>query len=115
MEIKDSARIQHILEAADDIKNFLEGHDASSLESNKMLLFALSRAIEIIGEASSKVSIETRARYPSLPWGKAIGMRNLLIHAYLSVNKDILWRTVTVEVPEYVAEIKRLGLDQLED
>jgi len=44
-----------------------------------------------------------------------MGMRNLLIHAYLTVNKDILWKTVTVEVPEFVAEIKRLGLDQLKD
>ena len=115
MEIKDSARVQHILEAANDIQNFIEGHDVSSLETNKMLSFALARAIEIIGEASSKVSIETRSLYPSLPWGKAIGMRNLLIHAYLTVNKDILWKTVTVEVPEFVAEIKRLGLDQLKD
>lgn len=107
--------MQHILEAAEDIQSFLRGHDESSLESNKMLFFALARAIEIIGEASSKVSIETRSRYPSLPWGRAIGMRNLIIHAYLTVNKDILWRTVTVEVPEFVAEMKQLGLDRLKD
>jgi uncharacterized protein with HEPN domain len=115
MEIKDSARIQHILEAAEDIKSFLEGHDESSLSSNKMLFFAISRAIEIIGEASSRVSEETRSRFPGLPWREAIGMRNILIHAYVEVNKEIVWKTATIEIPRLVAEIKLLRLDQLKD
>ncbi len=51
MEAKDSARIAHILEAAQDIKNFIQGRDRSSLDNEKMLLYAIVRAIEIIGEA----------------------------------------------------------------
>jgi uncharacterized protein with HEPN domain len=61
MEIRDSARIAHILEAARDIKNFIQGKDRSSLDTEKMLLYAVVRAIEIIGEASSQEGLKIRA------------------------------------------------------
>lgn len=115
MEIKDGARIAHILEAAQDIKNFIQGKDRSSLDTEKMLLYAIVRAIEIIGEASSQISSETRSQYPALPWRDAIGMRNQLIHAYITVDLDIVWKTATVAIPQFIEEIKRLGLDQLKD
>ena len=115
MEVKDSARIAHILEAAQDVKNFIQGKDRSSLETEKMLLYAIVRAIEIIGEASSKISSETRSQYPDLPWRDAIGMRNQLIHAYINVDLDIVWKTATVAIPRFIEELKRLGLDQPKD
>ena len=115
MEIRDSARIAHILEAARDIKNFIQGKDRSSLETEKMLLYAVVRAIEIIGEASSQVSSETRSQYPDLPWRDAIGMRNQLIHAYITVDLDIVWKTATVAIPHFAEEIQRLGLDHAKD
>ncbi|CAM8624020.1 COG2361 Uncharacterized conserved protein [Burkholderiales bacterium] len=115
MGIKDSARIAHILEAAQDLKNFLQGKERSSLDSEKVLLYAVVRAIEIIGEASSQISAETRSRFSELPWRDAIGMRNQLIHAYITVDVDIVWKTAVVAIPQFVEEIKRSGLDQLKD
>ena len=115
MEIKDIARIAHILEAAQDLKSFIQGKDRSSLDSEKMLLYAVIRAIEIIGEASSQVSTTTISQYPELPWRDAVGMRNQLIHAYVTVDLDIVWKTATVAIPQFISEIKRLGLDQLKD
>lgn len=64
-----------------------------------MLLFALVRAIEIIGEAAAKVSSTTRDAHPDIPWKAIIAMRNRLIHAYFDINTDILWVAVTQEVP----------------
>jgi uncharacterized protein with HEPN domain len=54
-----------------------------------MLVFALMRAVEVIGEAASKVSPETRTATPSVPWSAIIAMRNRLIHAYFDINHDI--------------------------
>ncbi len=65
-----------------------------------MLSLALARAIEIIGEAASKVSPETRAATPFVPWVQVIAMRNRLIHAYFHIDNDIIWKTITEEVPE---------------
>jgi len=64
-----------------------------------MLLFALVLAVEVLGEAASRVSMETRADAPGVPWSKITAMRNRLVHAYFDIDLDILWRTAAEEVP----------------
>jgi len=64
-----------------------------------MLLFALVRAIEIVGEAANKISDEARAALPAIPWPAIVGMRNRLIHAYFEVDPQLVWQTATVEQP----------------
>jgi uncharacterized protein with HEPN domain len=78
---------------------FTEGRKRSDLDTDQMLLFALVRAIEIVGEAASKVTPETRAEMPDLPWASIVGMWNRFVHAYFDINRDILWTTVTDAVP----------------
>jgi uncharacterized protein with HEPN domain len=68
----------------------------------------LVRSIEIIGEAASKVSEETRSVTPNLPWRAIIGMRNRLIHAYFDIDADILWVAATVEVPDLLKQLRVL-------
>jgi uncharacterized protein with HEPN domain len=72
------------------------GRQRSDLDSDEMLLFALTRAIEIAGEAASRVTTETRGAMSDLPWSALIGMRNRLVHAYFDIDRNILWTTVTV-------------------
>jgi uncharacterized protein with HEPN domain len=50
-------------------------------------------------EAASKISEDFKLHHPEIPWALIIGMRNKLIHAYFDINLDILWRTVTVNLP----------------
>jgi len=83
---------------------------ALTSKPTKWLVFALVRALEIIGEAASKVSARGRAEFPDLPWSLMIGMRNRLVHAYFDVDIDTLWDTVIQDVPplaKRVAEILR--------
>jgi uncharacterized protein with HEPN domain len=68
-----------------------------------MLLFAILRAIEVIGEAASKVTDETRAASPGVPWTSIIGMKNRLIHGYFDIDSDVVWKTVTEEMPGFSA------------
>ncbi len=72
-----------------------------------MLAFALVRAIEVIGEAASRVTLETRALFPEIEWKNIIGMRNKLIHDYLSVDHNIVWDSATIRVPQLIIELKR--------
>lgn len=74
-----------------------------------MLLFALAHAIEILGEAASKVSPEARAAAPQVPWAAIVGMRNRLIHGYFDINTTIVWKTATVEIPELVPLLRALA------
>lgn len=64
-----------------------------------MLAMALTRCLEILGEATSKVSSETSSRLPAIPFAKIVAMRNRLIHAYFDVDLDIVWTTVTDDLP----------------
>lgn len=70
-----------------------------------MLAFALVRAIEIVGEAATKISIETREQHPDIPWAVIIGMRHRLIHAYFDINYDILWITATEAIPTLLPQL----------
>ena len=64
-----------------------------------MLTVALMREIEVVGEAASRISGDLKLIHPDIPWALIMGMRNKLIHAYFDINLDILWRTVTVNLP----------------
>lgn len=66
------------------------------------------KCIEIIGEAAAGVSKETQESYPQLPWAAVIGMRNRLIHTYFDINLDIVWSTVTQDIPPLSAQIEKI-------
>ena len=84
-------------DAAVEARGFIAGCDRQTLDSNRMLVFAMVRAIEIIGEAEANVSSECRERHPQIPWADIIGMRNRLVHAYFDIDLDILWNTATTD------------------
>jgi uncharacterized protein with HEPN domain len=109
MPHEDRVRLDHILETAKVLADFVAGRTRADLEVNHMLGFAIARAIEIIGEAASKMSAETRALSPNLPWPDIIGMRNRLVHAYFDVDRDILWSAATHDVPQLVNELRTLS------
>ena len=109
MRDEDRIRLRHMIEAAETVARFVAGRQRSDLDTDQMLLFALVRAIEIIGEAASKVSQETRDAEAQIPWKAVIGMRNRLIHAYFEINPDILWVAATVEVPALLSQLQALA------
>ena len=103
MRPDDAIRLRHMPDAARSAQEFAAGRSRGDLETDKMLLFAVVRAIEIVGEAASRISAETRSATPSIPWPEIVAMRNRLIHAYFDVDLDILWKTVTIEIPDLAA------------
>ena len=108
MRSDDRVRVAHMADAAEAVGQFIEGQERADLDRNRMLLFALVRAVEVLGEAASKVSVETRAEFPDVPWNAIVGMRNRLIHGYFDVDTEIVWKTVTVEVPVLRELLRRL-------
>jgi len=68
MRSEDAIRLRHMLDAALEAANFFEEKDRKSLSENRMLLLATVKELEIIGEAAAKVSQETKALYPDIPW-----------------------------------------------
>lgn len=70
-----------------------------------MLSLALTKLVEIIGEAAKQVSPETRARFPDVSWSDAARTRDRLIHHYFDIDLDVLWQTVTVDLPQLLTAL----------
>lgn len=107
MRDEDRVRILHMIEAAEAVAQFVEGRSREDLDRDRMLLFAVVHAIEILGEAANKISHETRAAAP-LPWVAIISMRNRLIHGYFDIDTSIVWKTATIEIPSLVPVLRSL-------
>ena len=94
-----------MFEAAENAQRFISGKSRADLDTDPMLLFALVRAIEIIGEAASKVTAELRTASSTVPWSAIVAMRNRLIHAYFDIDRDIVWKTATEEIPSLRSQL----------
>ena len=88
-----------MLAAAHEALGYAKGHARDDLDRDTMLLRALVKCIEIVGEAASRVGAETKERARDIPWDQITGMHNRLIHAYFDINRDIVWTTVTHDLP----------------
>jgi uncharacterized protein with HEPN domain len=95
----DAVRLRHMREAAASALEMATGRTRTELDENVMLRMAITRCLEILGEAASKVTPGTRAQVPSIPFGKIVSMRNRLIHAYFDVDLNIVWTTVAEDLP----------------
>lgn len=104
---KDRVRLTHMLTEARKAVEFCGGSTAGALRDDELRAYAIVRALEIIGEAAAKVTAETRAAIPNLPWADVVGMRNRLIHAYHDVNLEVVLQTVNGDLPALIEELER--------
>ncbi|CAG0934109.1 MAG: hypothetical protein EFKGCFLK_01112 [Rhodocyclaceae bacterium] len=105
----DAIRLKHMLDAAEEALAFAAGHSRADLDADRKLVLALIKLVEIIGEAAAKVSGETRQRHAAIPWDAVVATRNRLIHGYFDINLDIVWDTVTVDLPPLLAELRKVA------
>ncbi len=97
-----------MVEAAEAVQDFVAGRSRADLDQDRMLVFAIIRAIEIIGEAASKISPETRIAGGGVPWAQIIATRNRLIHGYFDIDHTIVWKTATEEIPGLLIQLRLL-------
>ena len=107
MRPDDLIWLRHILDAAREAIGFVRHRHREDLDRDRQLVWALVKAIEIIGEAASQLSEETRAKVAGIPWDKIIGMRHRLVHAYFDINLDILWKTVREGLRPLITELEQ--------
>jgi len=112
MRPNDLIRLRHILDAAREAMGFVRHRRREDLDGDRQLVWALVKAIEIIGEAASQLSMDARKEVPGIPWEKIIGMRHRLVHAYFDINRDILWKTVRDGLPPLIAELEKHVLEE---
>jgi uncharacterized protein with HEPN domain len=91
--------LQDILENASKACEFVEGMNGDDFLQDDKTVFAVIRALEVIGEATKNIPDDVRNKYPNIPWRDMAGMRDKLIHHYFGVDLNTVWKTVTRDLP----------------
>jgi len=105
MHKADEIRLQHMRDAAREAVAFAAGKTHTDMEGDRMRALALVRCLEIIGEAAGTVSPELKAALPHIPWREMTAMRNRLIHAYFSVDLNLVLDTAHSDLPPLIAAL----------
>lgn len=108
MLLDNLSYLTDILEAAKLVTSFIQDVDEDAFYQDVMRQSAVIRQIEIIGEATKRLTAEFRDTYPDIPWRQMAGMRDILIHAYDHVDIEEVWSTATDEIPQLIGQIEEL-------
>ncbi len=92
-------RVEDILKSIEKINSYLKGLTITQFKKNELVIDAVIRNLEIIGEASKNIPPNVRRSYSAVPWDIMYGMRNILIHEYFGVDTQIVWHTAKKDLP----------------
>ena len=107
----DSLRLHDMLDAAQAAIRVLGDHTADELENAEVLALAVPHAVEIVGEAASRVSRPFCEAHPEIAWSAVTGMRHRIVHDYFAVDYQRLCDTVHNDLPPLIAQLERILLD----
>lgn len=98
-QTKDRSRLDHILHAMERIRRYTKDKTFGDFVADDMMYYAVVKNLEIIGEASNMLTDEFRNGHPQTPWKQVNGMRNYIVHEYFQVDNNVVWDTVTNDLP----------------
>jgi uncharacterized protein with HEPN domain len=108
----DRVYLSHMRDAIAKIDRYLAGTDYETFAGNDMMIDAVVRELEIIGEAARNLSVPSIEEHPDIPWSRIRRMRNILIHEYFGVNLKVVWDTSHSNLPPLKAFIQKILAEQ---
>jgi uncharacterized protein with HEPN domain len=106
--IGDKQRLQHILQAINDIESFTTGISYDEYAENYMLRLAVVKLFEMIGEASGHLSDNLKEEFSEVEWTVLKGMRNIFVHEYFGIDYEIIWNSVQENLPTLKEKIQKI-------
>ncbi len=93
---------------ATEAVELLDGASLEELAGNRERQLALTRLVEIVGEAAHRIPQSVQEQYPQIPWADIVGMRNRLVHGYDNIDLDLLWDTIINDLPPLIAQLEEM-------
>lgn len=109
---RDNERLNHMIEAIDNIFEFIENKSFDEYKQDKILRFAIIKNLEIIGEAAYFLTKDFKEKNDSVEWADMIGMRHILVHGYYQIRDEIIWATIETELQPLREKIFNLLIDK---
>lgn len=100
--------LQDIHTSSKKIISYTKGISIHDLLKDHKTYDAVMRNLQIIGEAIKHLPAEVRAEYKNVDWKKAAGLRDIVVHEYFGINRDIIWDVITNKIPELEKEVKKI-------
>lgn len=100
--------LNHILDSIIVIEEYTNNVDKKTFFESKQIQDAVIRRLEIIGEAIRHIPYQFREKYPSIPWKKIAGIRDILIHEYFAVDYSLTWKVVVRDAPKFKKQIIKI-------
>ena len=110
MQRDDEVFVGHMLDLARKVAAKVSGTPRERFDGDENLRLALAHLLQTIGEAARRVSREFQGGHPEIPWAGIVGMRHKVVHDYMDVDDDVVWKTVVDEIPRLVPLLERLVL-----
>jgi len=107
-EDRNAAYLWDMLDAARTAVQIAAGSALQSYLGNRTLQLAMERCLEIIGEASRRISSDFKQSHPEIPWTVIIGQRNVIAHEYGDIKQDRLWQVASEKLPEFILSLEKL-------
>lgn len=103
--------IEDILENINLIENSIKGLSVKQFKSNRLIIDATLRRLEIIGEAVKNIPDSFREKYSNIPWKDIAGFRDKLTHAYFGVILERVWNIIEIDLPSFRKEIEKISFE----
>ena len=97
-----------MVDAATEAITFVGEFSFAEFRQNRMMVQAVVRSLEIVGEAANQLTSDFKNKNPEIDWRTIIGMRNRLIHAYFDIDYQVVWKTVKEDLPSFIEQLKIL-------
>ncbi len=105
---ESNIRLRHMLDYAREAVSLAQGKSRADLDTDRLLNLSLVQLVTMVGEAAKRVPRDVQEQQSGIAWPSIVGMRNRLIHGYDKIDFDVLWQTVTEDLPPLVAALEKI-------